>query len=182
MLADWYRPIPYGMSIIPNGPVRKPSEYRMELVAVGKRLRELREKHLGLDTLELATLLREMGVKGASNASVSRYESGKRTPPADYIWAMAHLTGVTTDWILAPAPSAAADPYRKGAEKAIVAMFERLLEIAESVGIEWPTVPAGGEEGQKARLAKRMRVAAQRRREHYREDLEHRRSGTDDDA
>ena len=162
--------------------MRKPLGYRMELVAVGKRLRELREKHLGLDTLELAALLKEMGVRGASNASVSRYESGKRTPPADYIWAMAHLAGVTTDWILAPAPAGAADPYREGVERAIVAMFERLLEIAESVGIEWPTAAAGGEEGQEGRLAERLKTAARRRREHYREDLERRRAGTDDGA
>lgn len=59
-----------------------------------RRLRALRTKDLDGETVEgLARRLAALGVKKVSGSSVSRYERGERPIPADYVAAMARLTG-----------------------------------------------------------------------------------------
>jgi len=71
----------------------------MELAEVGKRLKAVRERHLHLRTKEMAAALARLGVE-TSDASVSRYETGTRMPPADYIWGVSMLAGISAHWLL----------------------------------------------------------------------------------
>lgn len=156
------------------------------LDTLGARLKYVREKVLGWTSSRRAQEeLKRAGLDIGSHTTVLRYERGERVPGADYVAELCARANISADWLLTGRgprerpPSGAQDPYREGAAAAITAMFERLLEIAESVGIEWPTAPAGGEEGQEERLAKRMKAVAEQRREHHRGDLERRRAGHD---
>lgn len=71
----------------------------METAQLARRLKELREKELRISTQEMADRLGALGVE-TSNASVSRYESGMRLPPIDYLCGVAMLTGVSLDWLV----------------------------------------------------------------------------------
>lgn len=68
------------------------------LNGLGHRLREARQE-LRLTTKELAAKVRAKGVD-TSDASVSRYEGGKRIPGVDYVEAVAELAGYTLAYVI----------------------------------------------------------------------------------
>lgn len=71
-----------------------------DLTTLGERLRWVRENVLRLSTHGLAEKLEAEEVDDSSNASVTRYEQGKRVPKVEYVAAIAQMAGVSLDWIV----------------------------------------------------------------------------------
>lgn len=125
----------------------------METAQLARRLKELREKELRLSTQEMADRLGALGVE-TSNASVSRYESGMRLPPIDYLCGVAMLTGVSLDWlVLDHGPRTrvheGVDLYAKGVQDATDAMARTILTLRQGAGAHdgddalFPVTPPG---------------------------------------
>lgn len=125
----------------------------METAQLARRLKELREKELRLSTQEMADRLGALGVE-TSNASVSRYESGMRLPPIDYLCGVAMLTGVSLDWlVLDHGPRTRVhegiDLYAKGVQDATDAMARTILTLRQGAGAHdgddalFPVTPPG---------------------------------------
>jgi transcriptional regulator with XRE-family HTH domain len=71
-----------------------------DLDTLGDRLRWVRENVLRLGTHALATRLEGEEIEGTSNASITRYETGERSPSIAYVATIARLSGVSLDWVV----------------------------------------------------------------------------------
>lgn len=98
---------------------------------VAKRLKFLRERILGdISQADLAAELRKLGVKDSSYNAVWRYENGEAEPRADYVAAMAELTGYSADWIVSGA-NGEHPPGPTRAERALSMIEEIVAEARE---------------------------------------------------
>lgn len=109
---------------------------RQGLTTRGQRARWLREEVLDLTTAELAERLADEGVR-ASDATVSRYETGKREPSLEYLVTLAEIAGASLDWLMYGRGAAVTSPLE------VVADVRRFLDHLEAR----LSATAGGEDG-----------------------------------
>lgn len=107
-----------------------------DLTTRGGRAKYVREKLLELTTVQLA---HELTLEGypVSDASVSRYETGERTVPWEYMLELAELADVSLDWIVrGKAPDQAIGI------RAVRKMKEHLEQIEQELAVVERNAPA----------------------------------------
>jgi len=139
----------------------------------------------GITKAELARLLAK------SPSAISEWWTKQAMPEGETILRLPEALGVSGHWLLTgegpmERPRAdGEDPYRQGAEMAIDTLFQRMVEIAERVGIDWPRARDVGKDEDMSQLPEMMRAAAKRKRARLRREKQERarrRAGTDDAA
>lgn len=156
-MRHWYCDATDGNSVIPIPPERKgfhvadgymPNRYDFRSRA--GRVRYVREVLLELTTAELADALTSDGYK-VSDASVSRYETGKRTIPWEYMSALADLAEVPLDWI-AKGKAADISAYMHAIRKMRAHLDQLEIEYAV-MGRDFATEPTEDDDVDLARQA-----------------------------
>ena len=69
------------------------------MVNIGERIREMRKKN-GINQSELAQILRKNYGLGTDRVTVSKWETGYRTPGTDAVRSLAMYFGVTADYLM----------------------------------------------------------------------------------
>ena len=139
-------------------------------MTLGERLKYLREKKLRMSGYELVEELQTRGVPVKSHTTVYRYEKG-RTPPADYVAAVADLAGVSVDAVMRGAGNGAVRfSAREAEDRDLVEAMRDLMRrrgwsqtgLAERSGIPQNTFSrwfALVEQGMPVRLTEENRAA-----------------------
>nr|PZN59215.1 MAG: hypothetical protein DIU58_18270 [Sphaerobacter thermophilus] len=136
----------------------------------------------GITKAELARRLAK------SPSAISEWWTKQAMPEGETILRLPEALSVSGHWLLTgegpmERPRAdGEDPYRQGAEMVIDTLFQRMVEIAERIGVEWPKARDASKDEPGSKLPELIQQSAKRRRARLRQEKQgtgRQRIGTD---